>query len=315
MEYLGTDKPVNKIQPVVSVCIQTYQHAAFIAECLDSVLMQETDFPYEIIVGEDDSKDGTREICKEYAEKYPDKIRLFLRDEKDKIFINGRKTGRFNFIENLKAARGEFIALCDGDDYWIDESKLRQQQELIVSNKLVACYSNHYIKTTASLSLNNPFNNQYKEHKLIELSPKTVGSSRLLIGQLSTLVAKSIFIKEFIGNSLAKEIWAADGLLFLLLSSYGRVGYLNAAFSLYRIEGQGVTSIAKTKLFYINRSREYDLLRQGFPKYKSSLRYLSNSCLYNSEKTEKSSLCRRVKLFFNFLLYGYFNLALKLARF
>lgn len=127
MEYLGINKAVNKIQPVVSVCIITYNHAAYIAECLDSVLMQETDFPYEIIVGEDDSTDGTREICKAYAEKHPDKIRLFLRYRKDVIYINGKKTGRFNYIENLKVARGRYIATSDGDDYWLVKDKLQWQ--------------------------------------------------------------------------------------------------------------------------------------------------------------------------------------------
>ena len=134
MEYLDTDKPVNKMQPVVSVCITTYNHAGFIAECLDSVLMQETDFPFEIIVGEDESTDGTREICIQYAEKYPDKIRLFLRSEKDKIYINGNKSGRYNYLENLKAAKGKYIATCDGDDFWTDPLKLQKQVHFLEAN-------------------------------------------------------------------------------------------------------------------------------------------------------------------------------------
>ncbi len=113
--------------PMVSVCIQTYQHEDYIKECLDSVLSQQTNFPFEIILGEDDSTDKTREICSAYAEKYPGIIRLFLRSAKDKIFINGRKTGRFNFISNLQAARGKYIALLDGDDYWTDPQKLQKQ--------------------------------------------------------------------------------------------------------------------------------------------------------------------------------------------
>lgn len=120
MEYLGTEKEINQILPIVSVCVQTYQHEAYIKECLDSILAQKTSFPFEIILGEDDSEDQTRKICKEYAEKNPDRIRLFLRNKKDKIFINGVKTGRFNFLENLKSCRGKYIAMCDGDDYWTD---------------------------------------------------------------------------------------------------------------------------------------------------------------------------------------------------
>jgi len=62
---------------MVSVCVQTYQHANYIKDCLDGILMQKTNFSFEILLGEDASTDGTREICKGYAQKYPDKIRLF----------------------------------------------------------------------------------------------------------------------------------------------------------------------------------------------------------------------------------------------
>ena len=77
MEYLGSNKAVNRLNPLVSVSVVTYNQIEYIKKCLDSVLMQETDLPFEIIVGEDGSTDGTREICIEFAEKYPDKIRLF----------------------------------------------------------------------------------------------------------------------------------------------------------------------------------------------------------------------------------------------
>ena len=97
--------------PKVSVCVQAYNHASYIAQALDSVLMQETDFDFELIIGEDESSDGTREICIRYAEQHPDRIRLFLRSREDVIYINGRATGRYNFVENLRAARGEYIAL------------------------------------------------------------------------------------------------------------------------------------------------------------------------------------------------------------
>lgn len=127
-EYLGKDKPVDKIKPLVSVRVQTYQHAKYIGQCLDGILMQETDFPYEVIVGEDESIDGTREICKEYAEKHPDKIRLFLRSRKDVIYSKGGDpTGRFNSRANTIAARGDYIAFCEGDDYWTDPGKLQKQ--------------------------------------------------------------------------------------------------------------------------------------------------------------------------------------------
>ncbi|MEZ4781129.1 MAG: glycosyltransferase [Flavobacteriaceae bacterium] len=117
--------------PLVSVVVGVYNHERFIKLCLNGILMQKTDFKYEIILGEDASTDGTREICKEYAKRFPDKIKLFLRSRKDVIYINGNATGRYNFIENLKACQGKYIALCDGDDYWTDPLKLQKQVDFL----------------------------------------------------------------------------------------------------------------------------------------------------------------------------------------
>lgn len=120
--------------PVVSVCVQTYRHAVYISQCLDGILSQKTSFPFEIVLGEDESDDGTRDICIRYATQHPDRIRLFLRSRKDVIYIGGKPTGRFNFVENLKACRGKYIAVCEGDDYWTDQGKLQLQFETMERN-------------------------------------------------------------------------------------------------------------------------------------------------------------------------------------
>lgn len=134
IEYLGTDKPVNHIQPKVSICITAYQHAEYIRQCLDGALAQKTSFPHEILLGEDDSSDGTRDICIAYAERHPDKIRLFLHDRKDNHTMGGRPTGKNNFLHNLKASRGEFLAFCDGDDFWISKEKIQRQVAALEQN-------------------------------------------------------------------------------------------------------------------------------------------------------------------------------------
>ncbi len=121
-------------KPKVSVCIQTYQHVYYIKQCLDGILMQQTTFPFEILLGDDASTDGTREICKKYAHKHPDKIRFFLHHRENNIAINGNPTGRFNFIYNLYNARGNYIALCEGDDYWTDPLKLQKQVDFLEEN-------------------------------------------------------------------------------------------------------------------------------------------------------------------------------------
>lgn len=115
------------MKPLLSISIVTYQHARFIRECLESVYAQQTDFPFEVLIGEDDSTDGTREICVEYAERYPQITRLFLHDRGDRTTLDPRAPWRKNLLNNLQTAQGRYIALLDGDDYWTDPLKLQKQ--------------------------------------------------------------------------------------------------------------------------------------------------------------------------------------------
>lgn len=136
-------KDIVEQNPVVSVCVQTYQHVNYIKQCLDGILMQQTNFAFEILLGDDASTDGTREICLEYAQKHPDKIRFFLHHRENNIAINGNPTGRFNFMYNLYNARGKYIALCEGDDYWTDPLKLQKQVDFLEQNpEYSLCFHN-----------------------------------------------------------------------------------------------------------------------------------------------------------------------------
>lgn len=110
-------------RPKASILCVTYNHAPYIRQAIDSFLMQETNFPYEIIIADDCSTDGTSAICAEYAEKYPDIIR-HIRGEYN---VGGVENER----RAIEAAQGEYIAVCEGDDYWIDKQKLQKQVEFM----------------------------------------------------------------------------------------------------------------------------------------------------------------------------------------
>lgn len=130
-------------RPMVSVIVTAYQHAAFIEDCLKGALMQQAAFPVEILVGEDESTDGTREICQRFAAAHPDRIRLFLRSRKDVLYIMGKATGRSNLLHLLSEAKGKYIARCEGDDHWIDPLKLQKQVEALEADpQAVACFTN-----------------------------------------------------------------------------------------------------------------------------------------------------------------------------
>lgn len=231
MEYLGSDKPVNKIQPLVSVVVITYNHKNYIKECLDSVLMQETDFPFEIILGEDDSTDGTREICIEYAEKYPEKIRLFLREEKDKIYINGNKSGRFNLLQSLKAARGEFIALCDGDDFWISIDKIQKQFDIFKSNEEISfSFTNGEVL--------NEVSNFRKDNTTITLKSGLVDlnivGKNFWVQAASMMFRKKIFdFNDF--SMLSPKAFGADYLVLIICAKNGLLHYSEEKTFCYRI--------------------------------------------------------------------------------
>lgn len=112
--------------PKLSVVVLAYNHEKFLRQALDSVLMQEVDFDYEVIVGEDCSPDGTRSIVQAYEQQYPDRLRPIYQPHNV-----GMGT---NFRHCLEACRGEYIALLEGDDYWTDPRKLQKQVAWLAAN-------------------------------------------------------------------------------------------------------------------------------------------------------------------------------------
>lgn len=111
---------------LLSICCITYNHEQFINKAIDGFLMQKTTFPVEIIIGEDHSKDNTREIIKSYTYKYPDKIKLIISDQNVGAVENERRV--------ILEAKGKYIAFCEGDDYWNEPYKLQKQVDFLESN-------------------------------------------------------------------------------------------------------------------------------------------------------------------------------------
>jgi glycosyltransferase involved in cell wall biosynthesis len=121
---------------LVSVLVQTYHQEAYIKQCLNGILMQQGDFRMEVLLGVDSSEDATEAICRDYAAKYPNIIRLFVRDPADKVILFGQPIGRFNFCQNLLAAGGDYVAVVEGDDYWTDPKKLQKQLDFLQKGPL-----------------------------------------------------------------------------------------------------------------------------------------------------------------------------------
>ncbi|UJH92522.1 glycosyltransferase [Antarcticibacterium sp. 1MA-6-2] len=227
-------------KPLISVSVVTYQHVNYIRECLNGILMQQTLFSFEILLGDDESTDGTREICIEYAKRYPDKIRLFLHHRENNIEINGEPSGRFNFMYNLFSARGKYIALCDGDDYWFDPLKLQKQVEYLQSQPetVFTFTSNKYLYQDGRLN-----------SRAIEDIPE-IGNFKTLLDQnsiiSSTVVFKNSIPIEGLPALLAKT-YVGDWPLFLwLLRTKGVYNFLKFESTVYR-KHVGILVKYKTK--------------------------------------------------------------------
>lgn len=120
------DLPAKESEVVLSVLCITYNHAAFLAQAIDSFLNQVTTFHFEIVIGEDFSSDSSRSIAEEYAARSPGRVRLLTSESNLGMHRNFRRT--------YEACRGRYIAICEGDDYWTDTHKLQAQVDFLESN-------------------------------------------------------------------------------------------------------------------------------------------------------------------------------------
>lgn len=211
----------------VSVLTIAYNHEKFIAQAIDSILMQEVDFEYEIVIGEDCSTDNTRKIVMGYQAKYPDKIRLLLPESNIGMLPN--------FINTYRACKGEYIALLEGDDYWISPHKLQKQVYFLDRNADTAlCFTNSLLfwedsHREAEVFLNEPSETFTTEYLLF----------RNFISTPSVMYRNGL-ITEF--PEWYTDLSMGDWTLYILLTEYGKIGYIDEVMSAYRNHNGGVWS-------------------------------------------------------------------------
>jgi glycosyltransferase involved in cell wall biosynthesis len=211
----------------VSVCMTTYNHAEFISEAIAGVLMQNTDFLVELLIGDDRSSDGTSEICRDYASRFPGKIKYIRREENLGMMPN--------FMDLLIRADGDFIAICEGDDYWIDPDKLQKQVAFLASNpEATFCSHNHYLlKRGEMVPANSNINQDVKlmttEDYMLEPHFQTA----------SYIFRRSAMPERF--PDWFRYVLAGDHFLVLLISLNGKIGFLNERMSVFRTSDTSVT--------------------------------------------------------------------------
>ena len=226
---MGMNDNAAEQLPLVSICSITYNHAPYIRQCLDGFLMQETNFKYEIIIHDDASTDGTTEIIKEYAEKYPDLITPIFQSENQ--YSKGLRGFYARFV--FPRAKGKYIALCEGDDYWTDPLKLQKQVDFLEANpEYVMCTHRYneiwepcnYIKEIPSVLS--------KEINLDTL----IHCSWHFFQPLSLVFSKRVLkISEY-----CKYTYQRDTVLLYYLLTKGKGYFFQEAMGIYRRHNNGI---------------------------------------------------------------------------
>ncbi|HCB62182.1 MAG: hypothetical protein A2W93_10755 [Bacteroidetes bacterium GWF2_43_63] len=243
---------------IVSVAVVTYNHEKYIAQALESILIQQTNFKFEIIIGDDCSKDKTTEICQEYARKYPDKIRHILQPTN----VGLRK----NNIITWKACRGKYVAMCEGDDYWTDENKLQKQVDLLESNpEYGTCFHQTVVEYNdqdgcIKKSLFAPDLNK-KEYTFDEIVSRWISHT-------TSLLFVNIFIEKPEHPIFKSEYYYSDRPLEAFLAKKSNFLYLNEPMSCFRRHNTNMSKIGNLAKMYSNGAIAFRKMMILFPENK-----------------------------------------------
>ena len=218
---------MNEHPVKVSVALITYNHEPYIRKALDSVLMQITDFPFDIVIGEDCSTDGTRKIVEDYKKKYPDKI---------KIVTSETNVGPMpNVVRTYKACSGKYIAMLEGDDFWTNENKLQDQVALMELNQNFSmCFTNGNV-----VDVNDSV---IRHERVPPVFRKTLTFKEIMSG-FTPPTQTILFRKDLLDDNIMKnleKVYNGDIFISVVLSTKGEIGYINRIAAAYRINEDGI---------------------------------------------------------------------------
>ena len=204
----------------VSVLMVTYNQERFIRQAIDSVLMQRTDFEYELVIGEDCSTDGTREICEQYARDNRPKIRLLRRET--------NMGSRQNAIDTYFACRGQYLAVLEGDDYWTCRDKLQKQVDALDGHpEWTVCF--HRVRCFYEDGSGEPYDFPESDHKRVSTLEDLFGGNFI---QTCSLMVRNGLIQEFPDWYLRNQ--PCDWVFNIFHARHGKILYLPEVMAAYR---------------------------------------------------------------------------------
>ena len=221
---------------VASVIMLTYNHAPYLKEAIEGVLMQQTDFRTELIICNDASPDNSDEIIKPYAEKYPDIIRYF-RHEKNIGFVENQRFA-------LKKTRGKYVAYCEGDDYWTDENKLQFQHDFLEANPefVMTTARNLLLQQNTSEYTEDGKENIFQNKNYVDYSQETFFKERPTQTFTYLIRRKNLDLKWIDIYPNYRDLY-----YFYHLLEFGKGRAFNKIIGVYRLHEGGVYSSLETE--------------------------------------------------------------------
>ncbi len=220
----------NLKKPVVSICCTTYNHEKYISQAIDSFLAQVTEFPFEVIIRDDASTDKTAEIIRNYEENFPNILKPIYETE------NGFKKGIKPLPLVISQVKGKYVAICEGDDFWVDENKLQKQVDFLENNPDFSICFHSVIELYESSGEKKISNLNQKENTTI----KDLAECNY-IHTCSCVFRKSY--EELPYWFLNSQMPFTDYAIHLINAQYGKIKFLNETMAVYRIHDGGVWSV------------------------------------------------------------------------
>lgn len=295
--------------PLVSICCITYNHAKYIQDCLEGFLCQKTTFPYEILIHDDASTDGTQDIIRKYQKRYPGIIKPIL--QKENQYSQGKNIGRFNFDR----AKGRYFSLCEGDDFWCDSNKLQCQFEFMESHydySLCGCSAwvmNHFSHTITGKAM------------IWNFPTSTPESTRAIFFREHPFLTSGLFFRrdsfKLIQKNYYRDMRGAamgDALLMFHLSLVGKVAYIPRLMTVYRMAAGSAMAYGNQKKSEIVHIKQLETAirlanNNGFTAWAKELIYREkeekDKCLRAYRKPDKC-LCKKILHFFLHIFRGDF---------
>lgn len=276
---------------ITIICI-TYNHISFIRKCLDGFLMQQTNFPFEILIHDDASKDGTAEVLQEYAEKNPNMTVFY---EKENQFQ------RFDFLKYqlFPAVKSEYVALCEGDDYWTDPLKLQKQANYLDAHpECSLCFHPVIMHWENGSEPDSIFPTPNQRFNKTTLVLKDLLKQNFI--QTNSAMYRWRFHKDSL-DLLPDNILPADWFLHLLHAQVGNIGFIDQVMGVYRRHAGGVwygsmQSLSWFKKYGLTNIRFYDNMAKSF-NFKASRErnILLLGCYTHAKKTADAAWLAELK--------------------